>query len=106
MEISEKQKDKILEYLCKKFGIKKFFMFHAVFYSVLYAKMLDSPSSTSKNLVFAETTPIFIKDPAEQIIDILLQKAKENDIFVGDDLKILEKGTTIEQLAIEADLNS
>lgn len=118
MEISREQKDRILKYLCKKFGIEKFLVHKNTFYNTLYAKMLDSSSSYSycyfsssfssfssnSLLVFAETTPIFIKDPTKQIIDILLQEAKENDIFAGHSLKILEKGTTIEQLAIDNDL--
>ena len=106
MKISREQKDKILEYLCKKFGIEKFFMYNnAMVSSVLFVKMLNSSSFFPLNrCVFAKTTPIFI-NTTEQIIDILLQEAKENDIFIGTSLKILEKGTTIEQLAIEADLN-
>ena len=117
--MDKEQKDKILEYLCKKFSIEKFFIHNATFYNTLYAKMLNSPScsscshfsssfssfsSSNSFLVFAETTPIFINDTTKQTIDILLQEAKENDIFVGHSLKILEKGTTIEQLAIDSDL--
>ena len=116
-------KIKILNWLCKKRGIKNFsvslldcfkqkFMVYAEIdpFSSSFYLISSQTGFYRKSMVFIGTSPLYVSrfdkrfDKIE-IFDSIIEGAKNNDIIIGIDYKFLKHGTTYEQLAIEADLD-
>ena len=113
--MDKNDKTKIMEWLCKKHGIKKFSIGLTRYKQkfIVYAEI--DPSSFSsfseigffkKSMLFIGTCPLCVKRFNKiEIFDSIIEGAKDNDIIIGIDYKFIEHGTTYEQLAIEADLD-
>lgn len=71
--------------------------------------MVPGNNDCQNLIIFSGMWPIFAYSKTyyidkRDILEILLKEVKENDIFLSNDIKILEKGMTFEQLAIDSDL--
>jgi len=109
MEITEQQKNKILKWICKKSGIEKLFLENGCLCCQKSFTLYSGNAYITQYHIFAftEEDTILIRcnsnnDILEKIIDL---SSKGYTISNSSYIKILSPFTSLEQLAVEADLN-